>query len=86
MQDSYARILLFSYRRPILPSPFLQGLSHFATYAHVLRLKNEGFARDPMVVKSMNEDPLIANELQPTSTVAQMARADERRRREFSAY
>jgi acylglycerol lipase len=49
----------------------------------VLRIKYEDFSRDPMVVKSMNEDPLIANEVQPTSTVAQTARADERLRREF---
>jgi alpha-beta hydrolase superfamily lysophospholipase len=44
----------------------------------VLRLKNEQFSRDPEVVKAMNEDPLIEHETQPTQTVAEMARADER--------
>ena len=31
----------------------------------------------------MNEDPLIAHEVQPTLTVAEMVRADERLKREF---
>ncbi len=61
----------------------LKGLSHLAPHAHVLRLKNEDFSRDPMVVKSMNEDPLIAHETQPTKTVAEMVRADERLKKEF---
>jgi alpha-beta hydrolase superfamily lysophospholipase len=61
----------------------LKGLSHLAPHAHVLRLKNEDFSRDPEVVERMNTDPLIAHETQPTKTVAEMARADERLRREF---
>jgi acylglycerol lipase len=61
----------------------LKGLSHLAPHAHVLRLKNEDFSRDPAVVKAMNEDPLIAHETQPTLTVAEMARADDRLKREF---
>jgi alpha-beta hydrolase superfamily lysophospholipase len=44
----------------------------------VLKLKNEDFSRDPNVVGQMNEDPLIAGETQPTKTVAEMVRADER--------
>ena len=62
----------------------LKGLSHLAPHAHVLRLKNEDFSRDPSVVKAMNEDPLIAHETQPTRSVAELARADERLAREFS--
>jgi len=54
----------------------LKGLSHLAPHAHVLRLHNEDFSRDPAVVKQMNDDPLIANETQPTRTVAELARAD----------
>lgn len=61
----------------------LRGLSHLAPHAHVLRLKNEDFSRDPAVVASLNADPLIANEVQPTRTVAELARADERLGREF---
>ena len=61
----------------------LKGLSHLAPHAHVLKLKNEDFSRDATVVEAMNNDPLIADESQPTQTVAEMVRADERLRKEF---
>jgi len=61
----------------------LKGLSHVAPHAHVLRLKNEDFSRDPEVVRAKNNDPLLAHEIQPTQAVAELARADERLRREF---
>src|SRR2546426_610010 len=54
-----------------------------APHAHGVKLKNEDFSRDPEVVRAMNDDPLIAHEVQPTRTVAEMARADERLEREF---
>lgn len=60
-----------------------KGLSHLAPHAHVLRLPNEVFSRDPAAVAAMNADPLIAHEVQPTQTVAEMVRADERLKREF---
>src|SRR5205809_1462547 len=62
----------------------LKGLSHLAPHAHVLRLKNEDFSRDPEIVAEMNADPLIADEAQPTRTVAAMVRADERLENEFA--
>ena len=61
----------------------VKGLSHLAPHAHVLHLKNEDFSRDPEAVQAMNEDPLIAHETQPTKTIAELARADERLKREF---
>jgi alpha-beta hydrolase superfamily lysophospholipase len=61
----------------------LKGISHIAPHAHVLRLKNEDFSRDPEVVAALNSDPLTLNEVQPTSTVAALVRADERLKREF---
>jgi len=61
----------------------LKGLSHIAPHAHVLKLKNEDFSRDAQLVARMNADPLIANETQPTKTVAEMVRADERLKQEF---
>jgi acylglycerol lipase len=61
----------------------VKGLSHVAPHAHVLKLPNEAFSRDPKVVQSMNDDPLIAHEVQPTLTLAAMVRADERLEREF---
>jgi acylglycerol lipase len=61
----------------------LKGLSHVAPHAHVAKLKNEDFSRDPKVVAAKNADPLIANEVQPTMTMAEMVRADERLKKEF---
>jgi acylglycerol lipase len=61
-----------------------KGLSHIAPHARVLWLKNEDFSRDPAVVARMNADPLIEHETQPTQTLAEMVRADERLRNEFS--
>lgn len=60
-----------------------KGLSHVAPHAHILHLKNEIFSRDPKAVQAMNEDPLIAHETQPTQTLAEMVRADERLKKEF---
>jgi acylglycerol lipase len=54
----------------------LKGLAH--VFPHVLRLKNEDFSRDAAVIEAMNADPLIAHETQPTQTVAELARADQR--------
>jgi len=61
----------------------LKGLSHVAPHAHVLKLKNEDFSRDPAWVATLNADPLIAHEVQPTQTVAEMVRADERLAQSF---
>jgi alpha-beta hydrolase superfamily lysophospholipase len=64
----------------------LKGISHLAPHAHVFKLNNDDFSRDPAVVKFMDDDPLIANETQPTQTVAEMVRADERLEREFPLF
>jgi len=61
----------------------LKGISHIAPHAHVLKLPIPGFSRDPQVLAMLNADPLIANEVQPTKTVAEMVRADERLLRDF---
>ena len=61
----------------------LKGLSHVAPHAHVVKLKNEDFSRDPKVVEQMNQDPLIAHEAQATQTMAELVRADERLKKEF---
>jgi alpha-beta hydrolase superfamily lysophospholipase len=47
-------------------------------------LKNEDFSRDPDTVARMNADPLIAHETQPTQTLAEMVRADERLQTSFA--
>jgi acylglycerol lipase len=71
-----------------LPAPnfalaALKALSHIAPHAHVLKLPNADFSRDPKVVEALNSDPLIEDENQPTRTVAEMVRARDRIRSEF---
>ena len=80
-QDEIAGLICedFAYQ---IPAPdfalaILKGISHIAPHAHVLKLKNEDFSRDPAVVAAMNADPLIAHESQPSETIAELARADE---------
>lgn len=73
----------FQVPAPDFALAVLKGLSHIAPHAHVLRLKNEDFSRDPKVVQAMNDDPLIAHEVQPTRTVAALVHADERLKKEF---
>jgi len=74
----------FQVPGPELALAVIKGLSHVAPHANVLKLHNENFSRDPEAVARMNADPLIANEVQPTQTIAALVRADERLKREFS--
>jgi acylglycerol lipase len=73
----------FEVPAPEIALAVLKGVSHLAPHAHVLKLKNEDFSRDPKVVEAMNADPLIAGESQPAETIAEMVRADERLKQEF---
>jgi alpha-beta hydrolase superfamily lysophospholipase len=78
----------FAYK---VPAPdfalsVLKGLSHLAPHAHVLKLKKEDFSRDPKVTRALLDDPLLADEVQPTKTVAEMVRADERLKRDFGLF
>lgn len=78
----------FAYR---IPAPdfalaVLKGLSHLAPHVHVLNLPKKAFSRDPKVVQALMDDPLVAHEVQPTRTVAEMVRVDERLRRDFPLF
>ena len=73
----------FQTPAPDVALAVLKGLGHVFPHAHVLRLKNEDFSRDPRAVAVMDADPLIAHETQPTQTVAELVRADERLKTAF---
>ena len=73
----------FEAPAPDLALAILKGVSRFVPRAHALKLKNADFSRDPQAVAAMNADPLIANEVQPAKTVAELVRADERLTRQF---
>ena len=73
----------FQVYAPDFALAVLKGLSHVTPHLHVLDLKTEDFSRDPAAVQAMLDDPLIAGEVQPALTVAELVRADERLEREF---
>jgi len=87
-QDRIAGLICESFAFRVYAPDFalklLEGASHVAPHAHVLKLKMEDFSRDPEWVAQLNADPLTLNEVQPVSTVAAFARAGERFEREFS--
>jgi alpha-beta hydrolase superfamily lysophospholipase len=73
-----------------LPAPdfalaVLKGVGHVAPHAHVLKLKDEDFSRDPAFVARMHTDPLVNQAGYPSSTVAELVRSDERLKQEFGA-
>lgn len=72
-----------------LPAPgialaVLKGLSHVVPNAHVLKLDNAHFSRDPKVVAALNNDPFVKDEVQPTETVAAMLRGGDRLKQGFA--
>jgi acylglycerol lipase len=73
----------FQVPGPDIALTAFKGLSHIAPHAHLFKLKNRDFSRDPEVVNAMNADPLIENETQPLQTLAEFVRADDRLRRDF---
>jgi alpha-beta hydrolase superfamily lysophospholipase len=87
-QDEIAGLICedFAYQvpGPEIALAIVKGISRLAPHAHVLKLKNEDFSRDPAVVAALNADPLIANEAQPSETVAELVRADELLKRSFA--
>jgi acylglycerol lipase len=83
LQGFVCESFAFQVYAPDFALAVLKGLSHLAPHAHVLDLKTEDFSRDQAFVQAMLDDPLIAGEIQPTRTVAELVRADERLKREF---
>ena len=73
----------FQIPAPDIALSIIKGVSHLAPHANVLKLPNKEFSRDPNVVAAMDADPLLAGEVEPAHTVAEMIRADERIRKEF---
>ena len=76
----------FAFRvfAPDFALKLIEGASHIAPHAHVLKLKMKDFSRDPKWVAQLSADPLTKDENQPVETVAALARAAERLEREFS--
>jgi acylglycerol lipase len=75
----------FAYDLPVpdIVLSFLKGLSYITPHTHVFSLKNKDFSRDPNVVESMDNDPLIMGESQPAQTARVMINAATRLNEEF---
>jgi alpha-beta hydrolase superfamily lysophospholipase len=75
----------FAYDLPVpgFVLSLLKGFDYIAPHVHVYTLKNENFSRDPLFVESMNNDPLIKGESEPTQTAKVMIDAASRLHREF---
>ena len=75
----------FAYDLPVpgFILTLLKGFDYIAPHLHVYTLKNENFSRDPLFVDSMNNDPLIKDESEPTQTAKVMIDAATRLHREF---
>ena len=75
----------FAYDLPVpgFVLSLLKGFDYIAPHVHVYTLKNENFSRDPRVVDSMNNDPLIKGESEPTQTAKVMIDAARRLHEEF---
>jgi alpha-beta hydrolase superfamily lysophospholipase len=86
-QKEIAGLVCESFAHEVPSSDFalavLKGVSHIAPHAHVLKLPDEAFSRDPKFVERMKNDPLIPRMGYPSQTVAELVRADERLKREF---
>jgi len=86
-QDKLAGLICesfaFQVAAPDVVVAIVKVLSRVAPHLPVLNLKNRDFSRDPQAVKAMNDDPLVAHEVQPSHTVAELVRATERLKREF---
>jgi acylglycerol lipase len=86
-QDEIAGLICedFAYQVPApeVALAIVKGVSYVAPHAPVLKLKNEDFSRDPTVVAALNADPLIANESQPSETVAELVRLDQLLKKSF---
>jgi acylglycerol lipase len=87
-QNDIAGLICESFAHE-LPAPdfalaVLKGVGQIAPHAHVLKLKDEDFSRDPSFVERMKNDPLISKQGYEARTVAELVRADERLKKEFS--
>jgi alpha-beta hydrolase superfamily lysophospholipase len=86
-QQEIAGLICESFAHEV-PAPdfalaVLKGIGHIAPHAHVLKLKEEDFSRDPKFVELMKNDPLISKKGYEAQTVAELVRADERLKKEF---
>jgi len=81
-QTELAGLVCESFAHEIYAPDFvlavLKGLSYITPHAHVLRIEDEHFSRDPAFVERIKNDPLIVHAPGAMRTVAELVRADQR--------
>lgn len=86
-QDKIAGLICesFAYRvfAPDFALPILKWLGKTFPNIPALKLPLPAFTRDADRLKQMQDDPLIAGEVQPAATIGAFVRTSERLRREF---
>lgn len=86
-QDGLAGLVCESFAYQVFAPPgalsIVRALDGIAPRLKVLKLPNKHFSRDPQVVAAMDRDPLLAGEVQPVHTVAEMLQGADRLTREF---
>src|SRR5262249_23426445 len=86
-QDEIAGLICedFAYQVPApeVALAIVKGASDLAPHVPVPKLKTEDFPRDPAAGGALTADPLIANESQPSETVAELVRLDELLKKSF---
>ena len=89
-QDELAGLISESFAYQVFAPPgalpVVRGLDGFAPHLHVLKLPNKYFSRDASVVAAMDRDVYLADEVQPTHTVAEMLKGADRLTREFGDF
>lgn len=78
-----AKSFAFELYAPEFALAVLEGLSHVAPHKQILALDHAHFSRDPDALRVMDSDPLIADEVQPTMTLAALVHADHRLKKAF---
>jgi len=75
-QDLLSGLISESCAFQISPSGIVEAsikfLSHIIPHTRLLKLKNKDISRDKSIVNMMNQDPLLANEKEPTKTMMQL--------------
>ena len=72
-----AESFAFQVPSPRVALATIKFLSYIIPHIRLVKLNNADFSREHAVVDSMNHDPLLANEKQPTKTMQQLLLAAE---------
>ncbi|UFH57220.1 alpha/beta hydrolase [Spirosoma sp. KNUC1025] len=74
----------FQLHAPDFALAIIKFLGYVIPHTRLIRLKNEDFTRDKVIVHAMNNDPLLENEKQPARTIQQLILASAYLKKEMA--